>query len=158
MKHMKSAMGILAVVITVSIASIAFAFCGDGSGYGGNMMGNGGGYGGGNGYAMGPGMMGYGPGYRHMNGYYGSNGYGNLSREDAAKLEQSQQKFFYDTSSLRNSIRDKQFALNDELQKPDPDGAKVIDLQKQLSQLESQFDQKALAHRLELRKEFPQAN
>jgi zinc resistance-associated protein len=108
---------------------------------------------------MGRGMMGYGygPGYGHMRGYYGPDGYGNLTQEDAAKLEQSQEKFFEQTRDMRNSIRDKQLALNDELQKSDPDRAKVTDLQKQLSQLESQFDQKALDHQLELRKEFPQS-
>jgi hypothetical protein len=132
---------------------------GYGGGYGPGMMGYGGGYGPGMmgyGGGYGPGMMGYGPGYGHMRGYYGPNGYGNLSQEDAAKLQQSQDQFFDQTRDLRHSIRDKRFALNDEIQKPDPDRAKVVDLQKQLSQLESQFDQKAVDHQLELRKEFPQ--
>jgi Spy/CpxP family protein refolding chaperone len=154
MKSMKSVMGIIAVGLTVGIAALAFAYDGYGPGYGGHMMG----YGGGHGNMMGPGMMGYGPGYGHMGGYYGPSGSGNLSQEDAANLEQSQEKFFEGTRELRNSIRDKQIALNDEFQKKDPDRAKVADLQKQLSQLESQFDQKALDHQLELRKEFPQSN
>ena len=156
MKNMKSSMGIIAVVLTVGIAALAFAYDGYGPGYGGRMMGYGGGYG----QMMGPGMMGYGggygPGYGHMRGYYGPNGYGDLSQDDAAKLEQSQEKFFNETRELRNSIRDKQFALDSELQRANPDRAKVADLQRQLSQLESQFDQKALDHQLELRKEFPQ--
>jgi hypothetical protein len=158
-------LGIIAVVLIVGIAALGFAYDGYGPGYGGHMMGYGGGYGmmgygGGYGYNMGPGMMGYGggygPGYGHMWGNSGPNGYGNLSQEDAAKLQQSQDQFFDQTRDLRNSIRDKQFALNDELQKTNPDNAKIADLQKQLSQLESQFDQKALDHQLELRKEFPQ--
>jgi zinc resistance-associated protein len=159
MKNMKSSLGIIAVVLIVGIAALGFAYDGYGPGYGGHMMGYGGGYG----YMMGPGMMGYGGGYGPgMMGYgpgYGrmrGNGYGNLSQEDAAKLQQSQDQFFDQTRELRNSIRDKQFALNDELQKTNPDNAKIADLQKQLSQLESQFDQKALDHQLELRKEFPQ--
>jgi zinc resistance-associated protein len=163
MKNMKSSMGIIAVVLVVGIAALGFAYEGYGPGYGGRMMGYGGGYGCmmgpgmmGYGGGYGPGMMGYGPGYGHMRGYYGPNGYGNLSQEDAAKLRQSQDKFFDQTRDLRHSIRDRQLALNDEIQKPDPDKAKVADLQKQLSQLESQFDQKALDHQLELRKEFPQ--
>jgi Spy/CpxP family protein refolding chaperone len=166
MKNMKSAMGIVAIVLTVGVAALAFGYDGYGPWYGGHMMGYGGGYG----YGMmgpgmmgygggyGPGMMGYGPGYGHMWGNYGPNPYGNLSPDDAAKLQQSQDKFFDQTRDLRNSIRDKQLALNDELQKPNSDKAKVTDLQKQLSQLESQFDQKALDHQLELRKEFPQGN
>jgi len=162
MKPKKSSIAIIAVVLTVGIAALGFAYDGYGPGYGGHMMGYGGGYGNmgpgmmGYGGGYGPGMMGYGPGYGHMRGYYGPNGSGNLSQEDAAKLQQSQDKFFEATRDLRNSIRDKQFALNDELQKPEPDRAKVADLQKQLNQLESQFDQKALDHQLELRKEFPQ--
>jgi hypothetical protein len=159
MRSIKSSLGIIAVVLIVGIAALGFAFDGYGPGYGGRMMGYGGGYGPGMmgyGGGYGPGMMGYGPGYGRMRGYYGPNGNGNLSQEDAAKLEQSQEKFFEGTRELRHSIRDKKFALNDELQKPDPDRAKVADLQTQLSQLESQFDQKALDHQLELRKEFPQ--
>jgi len=161
MKPRKSSIAIIAVVLTVGIAALGFAYDGYGPGYG-HMMGYGYGYMGpgmmGYGGGYGPGMMGYGPGYGHMRGYYGPEGYGNLSQEDAAKLQQAQDKFFEGTRELRTSIRDKQFALNDELQKTNPDKAKVADLQKQLSQLESQFDQKALDHQLELRKEFPQSN
>lgn len=152
MKNMKSSIGIIAVVLTVGIAALGFAYDAYGPGYGGHMRDYDGGYG----YMMGPGMMGYGPGYGHMRGYYGPNGYGDLSQEDAAKLEQFQEKFFNETRELRNSIRDKQFALDSELQRANPDRAKVADLQKQLSQLESQFDQKAVGHQLEMRKEFPQ--
>jgi Spy/CpxP family protein refolding chaperone len=169
MKHIKSTIGIVAVVFTVGIATVAFANNWNGPGYGGYMMGPG--YGG---YMMGPGMMygsGYGPGYGgymmapgmmygpgyggHMwgNGPYGA---GNLSQQDAAKLEQSQEKFFNDTRDLRNSIQEKQFALNQELQQTNPDQTKVLNLQKDLSQLESEFDQKALEHQLELRKAFPE--
>jgi hypothetical protein len=70
-------------------------------------------------------------------------GNGNLSPQDDAKLEQSQQKFLNDTSDLCTSIQEKQFALNQELQQANPDQTKVTNLQKELSQLESQFDQKS---------------
>ena len=79
MKHIKTKIGIVAIVFTVGIAAVAFSHGWNGSGYGGYMMGPGnGGH-----------MMGYGP-YE----------YGNLSPQDAAKLEQSQQKFLNDTSEL----------------------------------------------------------
>lgn len=145
MKNTKFTVGILAVILILGIAALGFAFDGYGPGYGGGMWGRGMGYGCGAGYGQGP-----------MRGYYGSNAYGNLSQEDAAKLDQSQAKFFDETRELRSSIRDKQFALDDELQKANPDKAKIDDLQKQLSQLESQFDQKATDHQLELRKQVPQ--
>lgn len=135
MKHIKTKIGIVAIVFTVGIAAVAFSHGWNGSGYGG--------------YMMGPGNGG------HMMGY-GPYGYGNLSPQDAAKLEQSQQKFLNDTSDLRNSIQEKQFALNQELQQTNPDRDKVTNLQKELSQLETQFDQKALDHRLDLRKNFPE--
>ena len=144
MKFMKPAIGLMAALFVLGIAGMSFAQCG---------YGYGGGYGGG---MMGRGMMGYGPGYgRGPMGYYGSNNYGDLSREDSARLDQTQTKFFDETRELRTAIRDKQFALDDELQKANPDKAKVNDLQKQLSQLEDQFDQKALDNRLAMRKEFP---
>jgi Heavy-metal resistance len=174
MKHIRTKIGIVAVVFTVGIAAVAFAHNWNGPGYGGymmgpgydgymmgpGMMGYGSGYGPGyGGYMRGPGMMygyGYGPGYGgHMTGY-GPYGTGNLSQQDAAKLEQSQEKFFNDTRDLRNTIQEKQFALNQELQQPNPNQDKVLNLQKELSQLESQFDQKALEHQLELRKTFPE--
>lgn len=152
MKNMKSSLGIAALVLTLGIAALAFGYDGYGSWYGGHMMG----YGGGNGYLMGPGMMGFGQRYGHMRGNYGPNAYGNLSQNEANKLQQSQDEFFDETRDLRDSIRKKQFALNDELSKTNPDEAKVADLQKQLSQLESQFDRQALDHQLSIRKEFPQ--
>ena len=169
MKHIKTKIGIGAIVFTVGIAAVAFSHGWNGSGYGNYMMGPGmTGYGPGyNGYMMGPGMMGYGPGYGgHMMGYgtgygghmmgYGPYGNGNLSPQDTTKIEQSQQKFFNDTNDLRNSIQEKQFALIQELQQTNPDRDKVTNLQKELSQLESQFDQKALEHQLDLRKNFPE--
>ena len=51
---------------------------------------------------------------------------------------------------------EKQSALNQGLQQPNADQNKVLNLQKELSQLESQFDQKAREHQLELQKTFPE--
>jgi hypothetical protein len=162
MKHIKTKIGIVAVALIFGIAAVVMAHDWDdqgyggymmGPGYGGHMMGYGPGYGG---HMMGPGMMGYGQGYRGNMMGYGPYGYNGLSREDAAKLEQSQEKFFNDTRDLRNNIEQKQLALNQELQQANPDRDKVLNLQKELSQLESQYDQKALAHQLELRKTFPE--
>jgi hypothetical protein len=151
MKNMKTKIGIVVVALIFGIAAVVMAHDWDDQGYGGSMMGPG--YGG---HMMGRGMMGYGPGYRGQmmgNGPYGYNG---LSREEAAKLEQTQEKFFNDTRDLRNNIEQKQLTLNQELQQSNPDRDRVLNLQKELSQLESQYDQKALEHRLELRKTFPE--
>lgn len=118
---------------------------GDGYGMGPGMMGYG--------YGMGPGMMGYGPGY----GYYGRGDYApDLSKDDIIKLQRAQDKFFDETHTLRNEIRDKQLALNDELNSANPNKDKVADLQKALSSLQADYDQKALSYRLALRKLLPE--
>jgi hypothetical protein len=131
-----------------------------GPGYGGMMgQGYGGGYMMGPGYGgmMGPGyggpMMGYGPGYGpYMNG---PGAWGNLPEKDAAALNESQEKFFNETRDLRSQIQEKQIALNNALAGTNPDEGKVIQLQKELSGLQAKFDQKAIAHQLEVRKLLP---
>ena len=149
MKKIKTTLIIIALVATAGIVSMAFAHGGwGGNGYGGHMMGYGG-------YGMGPGMMGYGygPGYgRYDRGNYPAD----LSREDNNKLQQAQEKFFEETRTLRDQIQDNQFALNDELDKANPDKTKVAELQKAISKLQSDFDQKAVGYRLEVRKILPE--
>jgi Spy/CpxP family protein refolding chaperone len=138
----------LAAVFTLAIAAFAYA--------------HGGGYGGG--YMMGPGygghMMGYGSEYGHHMGYgphmRGYDNWGNLSDENAAKLDQARDKFFNSTRDLRRQIDEKQYAIQEELRKDTPDTGKVVDLQKALSGLQADFDQKALAYRMEVRKLLPQ--
>jgi hypothetical protein len=148
----------LAAVLTLAIAAFAYAH---GGGYGGGYMMGPGGYGG---HMMGPGygghMMGYGPGYvghmgygPHMRGY---DNWGNLSNEDAAKLDQARDKFFNSTQDLRRQIDEKQYAIQEELSKDIPDTGKVVNLQKALSGLQAEFDQKALAYRMEVNKLLPQ--
>jgi zinc resistance-associated protein len=148
-----------AIMLFATVA-IAFAHGGD-YGYGGYGMGPGMmGYGGYSGYGMGPGMMGYG-------GYGGHMGYGpgpdrgyntNLSDAQRAKLDAAREAFFNDTRQLRDQIQEKRYSLNSELNKDNPDSAKVAQLQKELSQLDSEFDQKRIAYQLEVRKLLPENN
>ena len=178
MNRFKGVFIIIAFIATAGFVSTAFAHGGwGGDGYGGHMMGYGYGmgpgmmgYGGYGGYGMGPGMMGYGSygGYGMgpgMMGYGYGPGYGrydrgnypaDLSKEDSDRLQQAQDKFFDQTRTLRDEIRDKQFALNDELNNTNPDRTKVAELQKTISKLRSDFDQKALDYRLEVRKILPE--
>ena len=155
MKKIKTSIGILAVVSTVAFAAIAFAHGPYGSGgYGGYMMGPG--YGGS--------MMGYGYGGGHMMGYgygygpqaRGQNAWGNLSEEQTAQLERARERFFNQTRKLRNAIDDKKLDMRNELTKQDPDQGKVTRLQNQISELQAQLDQKAVAHQLEVRKLLPE--
>lgn len=153
--HKKTIIGLVAV-LTLPLAALAYAHGGYGGGY---MMGPG--YGG---HMMGPGygrhMMDYGPGCGPYMGYgpqmRGYDNWGNLSDENAAKLDKARDEFFESTRDLRRQIDKKQTAIEEELRKDNPDTGKVVDLQKALSGLQAEFDQKALAYRMEVRKLLPQ--
>lgn len=119
-----------------------------------------GGWGGGRGSGRGP-MMNYqggpmtgpetyGP---SMRGYGGPN---RLTEEEMAKLEPIREKFLAETEELRLNINEKQFALRQEMIKKNPDEKKAVQLQKELSELRGQFEQKAFEHRLEIRKLLPE--
>jgi zinc resistance-associated protein len=140
---------ITSVVLLVG-AAVAFAHGGwdqDGyghmRGYGGQMMGPAGG-----GHMMDG--SGYGP---HMRGYGAREA---LSDEQMTKLDDARDKFFKDTQELRGKIEEKEVTLRNEVIKDNPDTGKAAKLQKELSQLRSDFDQKALQHRLEMRKLAPE--
>jgi len=131
----------LVVVAVLAIAVTSFAGWGRGHmGYGYHM---GPGYGMHEGWAEGP--RGYGgPGYR-----------GDLSEEDAAKLNQERQAFFEATSDLREKLYQKELELRSELAKSEPDVKKAAGLQKEISGLESELDQKRLEHQIKMKNDFP---
>ena len=132
---------VLAIVAVLAIAVTSFA--GWGRGYGGY------------GYHMGPGYgMHRGWGQGPMG--YGGQGYpGGLSDEDIAKLDQERQAYFDATSDLREKLYQKELELRSELAKAEPDAKTAAGLQKEISNLESELDQKRLDHRIKMRKDFP---
>ncbi len=141
---------VIAAVVLIAGATFAFAHGGwdnDGYGYGRHMHGYHGGM-------MGPGYGG------HMMGPGWGRGYGpgrsNLSDEQVDKIEAARDKFYDETRSLRRDINDKAYDLGKEMDKENPDANKVADLQKQLSKLQADLDQKAVQHRLEMRKLLPE--
>lgn len=144
MKNNKSGIVTLAIALTVLTAGAVFAYGGYGMHRGdwdGHMMGPGyGGY-----------MMGYGHGPYMDDDDYG----GHLSAAQSEKLNAAQERFFDETRDLRHAIDKKQFALEEELNKEHPDKTRALDLQQQLSRLRDKFDQKALAHRIEIQKFLP---
>jgi hypothetical protein len=144
--NMKAIIGMAAVLI-LAIAAFAYAQGGYGrymDGYDGHMMGPG--YGGH--------MMGYDDDYGpYMRGY---DNWDNLSDKDTAKLDAAHEKFLKATQDLRSQIDEKQFALQKELDKNNPDKGKVLEMQKALSGLKAEFDQKALTHQLEVNKLRPE--
>lgn len=98
------------------------------------------------------------PGYgKSGKGRYGKGapGWGALSEEDAAKVENERKAFFEDTKDLRQSIHQKRLEMRAEMAKQNPDAAKLSGLQKEISDLKADFDQKRLNHRLEMKKLLP---
>ena len=79
-----------------------------------------------------------------------------LAPEQQKELNNLDQKFFNETSSLRNNIWNKQNEMTQLLNGENPDTAKLQTLQKELSTLKSQMADKRLAYRLETRKVAPQ--
>lgn len=142
---------LISAFLVAGIASLAFAR-GGWDGWGGC---------GGDGYGphMGRGMMwgGHGPGGR---GYHKwDNGrWGNLTEDQRVKVDAAREKFYADTEALRTQLREKQFALREEMNKETPDSAKVAQLQKELSQYEAEFDQKRVQHQLEMRQLLPEGS
>jgi Spy/CpxP family protein refolding chaperone len=143
----KKAIIITSIILLVG-STIAFAQGGWGygsdqprmRGYGGHMMGPG---------YCGSHMRGNGPGWV-------KGGYGDLSEEEATKLEEAREKFYTETKDIRRQIGNLREDIRDEMVKDDPDSAKVLKMQKELSNIEADFDQKRVQHRLEMRKLVPE--
>jgi len=104
----------------------------------------------------------YGWGYpmqaMHHGGYGGPGfGYrGNLSEDDIQKLYKEQSAFFEATKDLRGKMYQKGLELRSELAKENPDANKAAALQKEISELKAEFDQKRLSHFLNMRKINPE--
>jgi len=110
----------------------------------------------------GRGMIGYGPGGGECPGVRGG-GYGagsghmmgNLSEDEAKKINDQREEFFKATEELRQDIYAKELELNSELAKKNIDAGKAANLQKEISELESKFDQKRLDHMIKMKKLNP---
>lgn len=134
---------VLAIVAVLGIAVTSFAGWGRGHGGYGSHMGPG--YGMHRGWADGP------------RGYGGRGYQSDLSAEDITRLDKERQAFFEATSDLRENLYQKELELRSELAKTEPDAKKAAGIQKEISNLESQFDQKRLEHRIKMRKDFPRS-
>ncbi len=102
--------------------------------------------------------MGWGP---HGQGRCDRNGYGynqQLTQEEYQQLQAQREAFFKDTEKLRSDMFEKQRALRDELAKETPDAAKASKVQKELSDLNAQFDQKRIEHMITMKKLNPNIN
>lgn len=78
-----------------------------------------------------------------------------LSEADREKLQDAREAFFEETKDLRQDMRQKRLEMRAEMAKKSPDSDKLFALQKEVSELHGQFAEKKLAHRLEMREQFP---
>ena len=145
MRFNKTGKIFMVLTIAAVLAVAATSFAGWGRGHGGY------------GYHMGPGYgmhRGWGQGPRG----YDDQGYqSDMSDEDMANLDKERQAFFEATSDLRENLYQKELELRSELAKPEPDAQKAAGIQKEISNLECQLDQKRLDHRIKMRKDFPRS-
>lgn len=95
----------------------------------------------------------HGQGNRWNNG--GGYGYGNLNQDQATKLDLLRQKFFDDTTGLRNDLWNKSRELGSVVNAENPDKAKAEALQNEINGLRAQLSQKRLDFQLETRKIVP---
>ena len=116
-------------------------------------------------YAFAHMSMGYGPSEwgGHMAGWnhggYSEQGYGympNLTDDEIKKMENERATFFETTKELRENIYVKDLELRSELAKSNVNETRAAALQKELSKLRSQLDQKHMDHIMNVRKISPQ--
>ena len=131
----------IAVIAAAGIGSNAFAH---GMGRGGGMMGYGGGM-----------MGGYHGDWSHHGYGYGNDKDSRWSDEDYRKFDQQREAFFKETQDIRNKLYERERELQNELAKDHPDAVKASRLQKEISELQSEFDQKRVDKMVELRKQNP---
>lgn len=133
----KTLIAVLAAVAMVGIGVQAYAGRGHGAGHG-------------KGYGMGQGCMGQGYGM----GYHGMS---SLSEEDIQKIQEERTAFQEATREIRQQLYEKSLELETVLAKEQPDAEKAAAIQKEISQLETEFDQKRLDHVIKMKKINPNA-
>ena len=114
-------------------------------------------------------LLGNGQGWNgghHMRGYWGSDpgscwdygrGYKDLSKEEQSQLKELESKFYNETDRLRNEIWSKSAELNSYLNSTNPNSQKLKALQRELSDLRAEMDERRLAYELEARKILPES-
>jgi Spy/CpxP family protein refolding chaperone len=98
------------------------------------------------GWSLGGGGRGAGPGWQ-------GDTFGiDLTQDQSTKLKTLHQAFWKDTSTLKVKIDQKQLELNGLLLEPNPDAGNAAKLQKEISELQTQFNDKRINYQLESRK------
>jgi len=86
---------------------------------------------------------------------HGSRNMRNLSEDVVMKMNEERDAFFRSTEKLRQDIYVKELELNSELSKIESDVKKALKLQKEISDLESKFDQKRIEYMINMKKINP---
>lgn len=94
--------------------------------------------------------MGKGPGNRGMGAASA-----NLTDDQIKQMETERNAFQAATQGIHQQLKEKRQVLQTELTKQSPDAATCAAIQKEVSDLQSQFDQKRLTHILEMKKIDP---
>ena len=135
---MKRLFGIAAIVLLIGALAVPVLARGPGWGRGGGHM-----------------TYGWGGGPEDCP-YYGGN-YQALTAEQREQLDAVYKKYFDETNPLRNELWTKRAELNEALNTPNPDAEKAKALQKDISGLRAQLDQKRIDLRMEEQKINPNA-
>lgn len=100
---------------------------------------------------------GHGPGWGGRSGHMGY-GYGSgpgATPEAYPAFAQQRSEFLKETEGLRRELYARNLELRSELAKENPDAARAAELQKEISSLEAQLDQKRLDHAIKNRGASP---
>lgn len=80
-----------------------------------------------------------------------------LSREQQERMTDLDRKFYDETRELRDKLQSKSAELNTALAETSPDAVKATRIQKEISDLRTQLDEKMVAYEIEARKIAPDA-
>jgi len=84
-------------------------------------------------------------------------GRADLTEEQVNRLNEQRKAFFESTRDLRQKMYEKRMELKAVVAQSEPDNARAEALQKELSEMKAQFDQKRLEHVLKMKKISPHA-
>jgi len=78
-----------------------------------------------------------------------------LTADQMKQMDTERNAFQTATQDIRQQMNEKRQALQTELNKPQPDASTCMSLQKGISELQAQFDQKRVTHILQMKKIDP---
>jgi zinc resistance-associated protein len=104
----------------------------------------------------------WGPGWgHHMMGYWGGgpeyrSDYRNLTPEQRSRLEDLDERFYSETTTLRDEIWRKSAEIDTLTNSPNPDLERARTLHKEISELRAKLDEAQLNYEMEARKILPE--